>query len=152
MNQLRERVLASWQFKSLIWDISGFPLINHLVLPGSESIFGIPWWLNGKESTCNARHAGLDPWVDKSPWRRKWQPTPVFLPGKSLGQRSLAGYSPWGCERVGQDWVTNTFLFSWLFSLNEPDSNTVTMNLMGWNDQMIEMMKVSQMVVHRVAL
>ena len=30
-----------------------------------------------------------------SPWRRKWQPTPVFLPGKSLGQRSLAGYSPW---------------------------------------------------------
>ena len=34
----------------------------------------------------------------ESPWRRKWQPTPVFLPGKSRGQRTLAGYSPWGCK------------------------------------------------------
>ena len=45
--------------------------------------------------------------VGKIPWRRKWQPTPVFLPGKSHGQRSLAGYSPWG-KRVGCDWVTST--------------------------------------------
>ena len=34
--------------------------------------------------------------VGKIPWRRKWQPTPVFLPGESHGQRNLAGYSPWG--------------------------------------------------------
>ena len=39
---------------------------------------------------------GFDPWVRKIPWRRKWQPTPVLLPGKSHGQRSLVGYSPWG--------------------------------------------------------
>ena len=39
-----------------------------------------------------------DPWVGKIPWRRKWQPTPVFLPGKSHGWMSLAGYSPWGCK------------------------------------------------------
>ena len=39
---------------------------------------------------------GFDPWVGKIPWRRKWQPTPVFLPGKSHGQRSLVGYCPWG--------------------------------------------------------
>ena len=38
----------------------------------------------------------LDPWVKKIPWRRAWLPTPVFLPGKSRGQRSLAGYSTWG--------------------------------------------------------
>ena len=37
----------------------------------------------------------FDPWVRKISWRRKWQPTPVFLPGKSHGQRSLADYSPW---------------------------------------------------------
>ena len=37
---------------------------------------------------------GFDPWVGKIPWRRAWQPTPVFLPGESHGQRSLAGYSP----------------------------------------------------------
>ena len=43
------------------------------------------------------RH-GFNPWVGKLPWRRAWQPTPVFLPGESHGQRSLAGYSPWGCR------------------------------------------------------
>ena len=40
----------------------------------------------------------FNPWVGKIPWRRKWQPTPVFLPGKSHGQKSLAGYSPWGSK------------------------------------------------------
>ena len=38
----------------------------------------------------------LDPWVRTIPWRREWQPTPVFLPGESHGQRSLVGYSLWG--------------------------------------------------------
>ena len=41
---------------------------------------------------------GFDPWVRKIPWRRKWQPTPVFLSGKSHERRSLAGYGPWGCK------------------------------------------------------
>ena len=41
------------------------------------------------------------PWVEKIPWRTKWQITPIFLPGKSHGPRSLRGYSPWGCKRVG---------------------------------------------------
>ena len=50
-------------------------------------------WLSGKESACQCRRRGFDPWLGKIPWRRKWQPTPVFLPGKSLGQRSLAGYN-----------------------------------------------------------
>ena len=39
---------------------------------------------------------GFSPWVGKISWRRKWQPIPVFLPGKSYGQRGLVGYSPWG--------------------------------------------------------
>ena len=46
---------------------------------------------------------GLNPSVS---WRRKWQLTPVFLLGKSHGQRSLVGYSPWGCKRVGHDLAT----------------------------------------------
>jgi len=53
--------------------------------------------LNGKESTCQfrrSRRCGLDPWVGKIPQSRKWQSIPVFFPGKSHGQRSLAGYSP----------------------------------------------------------
>ena len=42
---------------------------------------------------------GFDSWVGKIPWRRAWQPTPVFLPGEPHGQRSLAGYSPWGRKK-----------------------------------------------------
>ena len=42
------------------------------------------------------QETGFNPWVGKISWRRKWQPTPVFLPGKSHGWRSLVGYSPWG--------------------------------------------------------
>ena len=54
--------------------------------------------IGGKESTCQCRRFRFDPWVEKIPWRRKWKPTPVFLPGKSNGQRRLVGYSPWGCQ------------------------------------------------------
>ena len=42
----------------------------------------------------------FDPWVKEVPWKRTWQPTPVFLPGKSHGHRSLAGYSPWGHKEL----------------------------------------------------
>ena len=45
----------------------------------------------------------FNPWVGKIPWRRKWQPSPVFLHGKPHGQRSLVGYSPWGSQRVGHN-------------------------------------------------
>ena len=44
------------------------------------------------------RRHRFNPWARKSSWRRKWQPTPVFLPGESHGQRKLVGYSPWGCK------------------------------------------------------
>ena len=54
---------------------------------------GLPWGLSGKESVCQCRRCGLDPWAGKIPWEKKLQPTPVFLPGKSHGQRSLVGYS-----------------------------------------------------------
>ena len=53
-----------------------------------------------------SRRHGFDPWVRKIPWRRTWQPTPVFLPGEFQRQRSVAGYSPWGHKRVGQDFVS----------------------------------------------
>ena len=66
-----------------------------------------PGVASGKESTCQYRRCkrcGFDPWVGKILWRRKWQPIPGFLPGEFHGQRSLAGYSPWG-GRVGHDWA-----------------------------------------------
>ena len=61
--------------------------------------------LRGKESACPCRRhkrPGFNPWVRKIPWSRKWQPAPVFLPGKFSGERSLVGYSPWGCCSVAQ--------------------------------------------------
>ena len=57
----------------------------------------LPFKLGVKEPACQCRRHKkfeFNPWVGKMPWRRKWQPTPVFLPGKFCGQRSLAGYSP----------------------------------------------------------
>ena len=48
---------------------------------------GLPRWLSSKETACQCRRHKFNPWFRKIPWRRKWQPTPVFLPGKSPGQR-----------------------------------------------------------------
>ena len=47
------------------------------------SVKRLPWWLSGKESSCQCRRSGFDPWVRKILWWRKWQPTSIFLPGKS---------------------------------------------------------------------
>ena len=62
---------------------------------------GFPGVASGKESDCqyrrHKRHR-FDARVGKIPWSRKWQPAPVFLSGKSHGQRNLVGYSPWGCK------------------------------------------------------
>ena len=55
------------------------------------------------------RRPGFNPWVGKIPWRRECQPTPVFLPGESHGQRSLVGYSPWGRKELD---MTEHFFFS----------------------------------------
>ena len=60
-------------------------------------------WRGGKESAWQFRRhkrRWFDPWVGKIPWRRKWQPTPVFLPGEFYGQRNLAGCSPWGLKEL----------------------------------------------------
>ena len=72
----------------------------------AKGIGGLPWWLSDKEPTCQCRRHKFDPWVRKIPWWRKWQPTPVFLPGESHEQRSLTGYSPQGRRRVRYDLVT----------------------------------------------
>ena len=58
---------------------------------------GFPHGSDSKESPCQCRRPRFDPWIRKIPWRRKWQPTPVFLLEESHGQRSFVDYSPWGC-------------------------------------------------------
>ena len=63
-------------------------------------------WPSGKGSDCQCRRLGFDLWVRKIPWRKKWQPTPVFLTGKSHGQRSRRA-AVHGVTRVRRDLVTN---------------------------------------------
>ena len=53
---------------------------------------------DGKKSCLEFRSPGFNPWVGKMPWRRKWQPAPVFLPEEFHGQRCLVVYTPWGCH------------------------------------------------------
>ena len=66
----------------------------------------LPRWFSSRESTYQCKRHKFDPWAGKIPWRRKWQPTPVFLPGQSQGQRNLVSYSPWCQKRVGHNLVT----------------------------------------------
>ena len=69
---------------------------THITFPGGSE---------GKESACNARDPGSIP-GQEDPLEKEMAPTPVFLPGKSPGQRNSAGYNPWGCKRVIHDLAT----------------------------------------------
>ena len=72
---------------------------------------GLPRWFSGKEPACQCRRhkrCGFNPWVRKIPWSRRWQPTPVSLPGESHGQRSLAGYSPRDRKELDRTELLNT--------------------------------------------
>ena len=59
-----------------------------------------PGGSDSEESAYNAGDLGLIPGLGRFPWRRNWQPTPVFLPGKSHGPWSLVGYRPWGRKEL----------------------------------------------------
>ena len=66
------------------------------------AVMGFPGHTSGKEPTCKfwrQKTCRFDPWVRKIPWKKARQPTPVFLPGESHGQRNLTGYSQWGREQ-----------------------------------------------------
>ena len=77
---------------------------------------GLPWRLSCKKPSCQCRKLKFDPWVGKIPWRRAWQPIPVFLPGESLWTEKLDGMQSIGLKRVGHDWETkkSTSPIRWL--------------------------------------
>ena len=92
----------------------------------------LPWklWFNqyspgagDKQSTCQCsrcKRPGFNPWIGRIPWRKKWQRTPVFLPGESHGQRSLVGYSLWGCKESDRTEHWSPCQFLRRLSLLEP--------------------------------
>ena len=109
--QIKTMIDAAWTKWILLngkvkrtWNL--YPHVDPFCLNMPQYPYGLPRWFSGKESTCQCRRCmrhKFDPWVGKIPWRRKWQPAPVFLSGESHGQRNLAGYSPWSLKRVGNN-------------------------------------------------
>ena len=87
---------------------------------------GFPGSTRGKEPTCQSRRCKryvFDPWVGKILWRKTWQPTPVFFPRESHGQRNLLGYSPCCC-RVGHDWSDSAHKYKTESLRCTPETNT----------------------------
>ena len=96
MNKVKPATLASY-FHLLLGERKlGVNTSDHCVI----------YWFSGKKSSCQYRRLGFNLCIGRSPWRGKWQPTPVFLPEKSHGQRGLVGCSPWTCKRVRHSLAT----------------------------------------------
>ena len=103
----QKQYISTWISPPVLLFIVSFPcclcLVN--IFKWTTVLSRLPRWLSGKESAFQCRSCrrhGFDPWVREIPWRRKWQPTPIVVQGKSHGQKSLAGYSPW----VHKEWDT----------------------------------------------
>ena len=100
---LRAHVILSSNFLFLICLLTG------KAGPVRARIGIVYFWIGAslgvsvKESACRCRRCKFDPWFGKISWRRKWQVTPVFLPGRFHGHKSLAGCRPWGHRTVGQN-------------------------------------------------
>ena len=76
----------------------------------------VPGGAGGNASSCQCRRRKgprFDPWVGKIPWRRKWQPIPVFLPGESHGERNLDCYTPWGGKELDTTKRTHRHTYMW---------------------------------------
>ena len=93
-HQVKLCVLGAWHTRTdaVRASLPGRPGPPALRLPMCK----LSWRLRRWRICLQCRRPGFDPWVRRIPWRREWLPTPVFLPGESHGQRSLAGCSPWG--------------------------------------------------------
>ena len=106
--------------------VSSLLLITVVSYPSGN----FPGGSDGKASAYNVGDLGSIPWLGRSPWRRKWQPTPVLLPGKSRGRRNLVGYSPWG--RKESD-MTENFTFTFKSVVESPWCGGNLQNPHGYN-------------------
>ena len=97
-----------WKCWKLVPFISVSPEQHLFTFSSPLHSFGLPWWLSGKESVWQSRihrRCRFNPWAGKIPWRRKWQPIPIFFPGKSHVQRSPAVYRSMGSQGVRHNWA-----------------------------------------------
>ena len=98
------------------WSVLPCPPLGDLPDPSLMSptlaAWDFPGSSVGEESSCNAGDLASIPGLGRSPWRKAWQPTPVFLPGESYEQRNLVGYSPWGCRVHRTELLSLLILFT----------------------------------------
>ena len=97
LNSLFKDACIGWMVETVSPQSTG-----QLCFPSNMRKTGLPWWLSGKEPVCPCWRHMFDPQVRKIPWRREWQSTPVFLSGKSYGQRSLVEI----VHGFAKDWAT----------------------------------------------
>ena len=114
---LRDWTELNWTDANIMFllKVSPFIYIYWLI----KVYFGLPWWLRWLRICLQCERPRFDSWVGKIHLRREWLPTPVFLPEEFRGQRSLVGYSPWGCkELVTTEWLTLHFhrTLYWLYT------------------------------------
>ena len=106
-----KRLLTMWEtwVQSLGWEDlleKGIATHSSILAPhqkkkaAQRNIWGLLWWLRWLNICLQCGRPRFNPWVGKISWRRKWKSTPVFLPGKSHGQKSLVAYSQWGCKEL----------------------------------------------------
>ena len=99
-------------------------------------------WLSGIESACQCGRYEIHPWVRKIPWRRKWQPIPVLLPGKFHGQRSWVGYSPRGRKESDMTEHThNVFMPTATIWMGE-----TKLRKMNWEEKMLPNMRRNHVI------
>ena len=106
---LTSRIAKTKKLMLLCWQVVDIRDISYIWYKRYQ----LPRWLRGKESACQCRRCrrpGFDPWVGNIPCNRKWQPTPIFLPGKFYGQRSLKGVpKSWAWLSMVWQGVSGTF-------------------------------------------
>ena len=98
---------SSMKMDAIFLSFYFMPRIETEFWGGVKTARDFPGTASGKELACQFRRCkilGFSPWVKEIPWRRAWQPTPVFLPGESHGRRGLVGYSLWG-RKESQTWL-----------------------------------------------
>ena len=93
------------------------------------------WWVSGKESSCQCRRHGFDSCVGKTPYRRKWQPTPIFLPGDFLWTEETGGLPSMESQRVGYDLMTKQQQHKLVISILSGQNHTLILFFFFFNYQ-----------------
>ena len=120
--------MCSWDWNLCSWPVVFSPRLRSPALAGRFFTTSAVW---EAQETLETKRLGFHPWVGKIPWRKEWQPTPVLLPGKFHGHRSLAGYSPWGRKESDMTKRLTRYKYSVYFRYKEakhldyghPDNN-----------------------------